>query len=221
MKQIVKQCLFLFCAAIMLPVTISYAILAFVFKKDDVMASFSQGLSLLPGKTGCFLRTGFYRFTLTRCHPNSRISFMTLMSQQDIELNEGIYIGPQCNIGRCSIGKDTLLGSGVHIMSGKKQHNFDDLDVPIRDQGGQFEKIQVGENCWIGNGALVMANVGDNSIVAAGSVVVSDLPPKSSENTSRKSLGLACLLDVLFKLNRVIFPAEIVHSKISINVWTL
>lgn len=179
MKHRLKSVFFLFFVLIMLPVSMIYFLFSCIGNKDESLASFSQALALIPGKLGSFMRIGFYRVALKQCQPNSRIAFMVLFSQQDTELEEGIYIGPQCNIGRCSIGKDTLLGSGVHIMSGKKQHNFESKDIPIREQGGHFEKVRIGENCWVGNGALIMANVGNNSIVAAGSVVVSDVP----ENT--------------------------------------
>ena len=60
-------------------------------------------------------------------------------------------------------------------MSGKGQHNFNDLDTPIRKQGGTFKKVTIGEDTWIGNGALIMANVGKKCIIAAGSVVVDDV----------------------------------------------
>ena len=49
-------------------------------------------------------------------------------------------------------------------------------EKPIKDQGGVFTKVSVGENCWLGNGALVMANIGRGSVVAAGSVVIDDVP---------------------------------------------
>ena len=67
------------------------------------------------------------------------------------------------------------MGSGVHIMSGKTQHNFSDLDTPIKDQGGEFTKIIIGEDSWIGNGSLIMANIGRHCIVGAGSVVIDDI----------------------------------------------
>lgn len=176
MKPLIKKSIFTLFAILIGPITLLYFLMSWFSNKDELLASYSQFLALFPGKIGGFLRAGFYRFVLTQCHPNSRISYLVLFSQQDTELSEGIYIGPQSNIGRCSIGKDTLLGSGVHIMSGKKQHNFSDKTTPIRDQGGTFEKVSIGENCWLGNGALIMANVGNNSIVAAGAVVVEDVP---------------------------------------------
>lgn len=179
MKAALKQIIFILCALIIAPITLLYFVFSFMLSKDAVLTSYSQLLSLLPGKLGVYLRAGFYRFSLTHCSPDAVISFMVLFSQADTEIAEGVYLGAQSNIGRCSIGKNTLLGSGVHIMSGKGQHNFDNLDIPIKDQGGHFEKITIGENCWLGNGAMVMANIGDGCIIGAGSVVINDIPAHS------------------------------------------
>lgn len=179
MKNVLKQCIFILSALIVCPLTLVYLLLSVVMDKDSLIATFSQVLTLIPGKTGAYLRSGFYRFSFTYCHPNAVISFMVLFSQFDTEIEQGVYIGPQSNIGRCRIGENTLIGSGVHIMSGKGQHNFDDLTSPIKDQGGEFQKISIGKNCWLGNGSLVMANIGDGCIVGAGSVVINDIPAYS------------------------------------------
>lgn len=179
MRKLLKALLFVTAALIMSPLTLSFFVVRLFMKGDSLLSGYSQLLSLLPGKAGSYLRGGFYRFVLTHYSPESVVSFLALFSQQDTEIASGVYIGPQCNIGRSSIGQDTLLGSGVHIMSGKGQHNFDDLDRPIREQGGHFEKVYIGQNCWLGNGTLVMANIGDNCIVGAGSVVTKELPPNS------------------------------------------
>ncbi|GAC31079.1 acyltransferase [Paraglaciecola polaris] len=179
MKQIVKRILYIICALLISPLTLICLMLGVVLNKDAVFTSFSQFLSLLPGKLSVYLRAGFYRFTLTSCSPDAVVSFLVLLSQRDTDIAKGVYIGPQCNIGKCSIGKNTLIGSGVHVMSGKGQHSFDDLFVPIKDQSGTFEKINIGQNCWIGNGAMIMANIGENSVIGAGSVIINDIPPYS------------------------------------------
>ena len=70
---------------------------------------------------------------------------------------------------------NSLIASGVHIMSGSTQHNFDNLDRPIQQQGGVYTKIQIGEDSWIGNGALIMANIGKKCIIGAGAVVTKDV----------------------------------------------
>lgn len=147
--------------------------------KRAMFSSISQFISLFPGKSGSMLRIAFYSITMKRCKNVGNIYFGTLFSDPDTELYDNVYIGPQCNIGKCIIGKDTLIASGVHILSGKKQHGFDDIDTPIQQQAGSYEKITIGKDCWIGNGAIIMANIGDKCIVAAGTVVVKDIAPLS------------------------------------------
>ncbi|MHB8773324.1 MAG: LbetaH domain-containing protein [Syntrophales bacterium] len=59
-------------------------------------------------------------------------------------------------------------------MSGKHQHGYLEIGKPIQEQEGRYEKVRIGKNCWVGNGAVVMANLGVQNVVAAGSVVVKD-----------------------------------------------
>lgn len=179
MKDLLKKSIRLVFSLIGLPFYLLYILLSQVSDKDGVFRSFSQFFSLIPGQLGVYLRAAFYRFSMSHCDQNTVIGFATLFSQLDTELHSGCYIGPQSNIGSCRIEADCLLGSGVHIMSGKGQHNFEDLDTPLRNQGGTFTKINIGEDTWVGNGALIMANIGKKCIVAAGSVVIHDIPDYS------------------------------------------
>lgn len=156
---------------IVLPLYCIYRLLA-IIDKNGAFAACSQLLSLLPGKTGSYLRNSFFHLTMTHCEQGVVIAFGTLFSQFDTEISHGTYIGPQCNIGSCKIGQDCLFGSGVHVLSGKNQHSIESTDIPIREQGGTLTKINIGEDTWIGNGAIVMADVGNKCVVAAGSVVV-------------------------------------------------
>jgi acetyltransferase-like isoleucine patch superfamily enzyme len=175
-KSTLKLLLRLFFALFVLPFFVPYWLLTLVFNRDTVFAGASQCLSLLPGKIGNYYRLVFYQFAMQTCGKDTVISFATLFSQQGTELSDGVYIGPQCNIGLCKIDANCLVGSGVHIMSGKGQHNFSDLHTALKDQGGVFNKVTIGEDSWLGNGALILANVGKKSVVAAGSVVINDVP---------------------------------------------
>lgn len=94
-------------------------------------------------------------------------------------IERGVYIGPQCNIGKCHIAENTLLGSGVHVLSGNKQHLISDLNIPVKDQGGIYEKIKIGTDCWIGNQATIISSVQDKSVVASASVVTKSFLPYS------------------------------------------
>jgi acetyltransferase-like isoleucine patch superfamily enzyme len=176
MKKLIKKLIRLVFIISVSPLIALYFLFIQVVNKDDVFSSFSQFLSLFPGQLGNYSRAAFYRFTMTYCDLNTVIGFGTLFSQQDTELVGGCYIGPQSNIGKCRIEANCLLGSGVHVMSGKGQHNFDDINRPMLEQGGVFTKITIGEDTWVGNGALIMANVGKKCIVGAGAVVTQDLP---------------------------------------------
>jgi acetyltransferase-like isoleucine patch superfamily enzyme len=145
-------------------------------QKKSTFTALSQLISLIPGQFGSYFRIALYYLIMKNCSNNGVIYFGTLFSDPDTEIHDDVYIGPQCNIGKSVIGKNTLIASGVHILSGKNQHNFDDISTPIQQQGGHYEKITIGEDCWIGNTAVIMASVGKKAIVAAGSVVVNDVP---------------------------------------------
>jgi virginiamycin A acetyltransferase len=164
--------LFIFCA-------LPFAILFFISptsQKKSIFTALSQLTSLIPGQLGSYFRIALYYLIMKNCSNNGVIYFGTLFSDPDTEIHDDVYIGPQCNIGKSVIGKNTLIASGVHILSGKNQHNFDDINTPIQQQGGNYEKITIGEDCWIGNTAVIMASVGNKAIVAAGAVVVNDVP---------------------------------------------
>lgn len=161
------------------PLVVLYWLLRPVGRGDSLFAAFSQTVSLFPGLLGSYLRIAFYRCTMSHCASDSYIGFGTLFSHRDTDLYSGVYIGPQCNIGLSAIHRNCLLGSGVHLLSGKKQHRFEDPDTPVRLQGGEFTKISLGENTWVGNGAIIMANVGRDCIIGAGTVVTNDIPAGS------------------------------------------
>ena len=166
-KKIIKTCFLLLVS----PLYGLYQLLSFLGRKDSVFQSISQMISLIPGKTGVYIRAAFYRLACPNTSDEISVGFLTILSHYDTTIGKGVYIGPQCNIGKCEIGDNTLIGSGVHILSGSRQHEFKNIEEPIQAQGGIFEKIRIGADCWLGNACIVMANLNDHSILAAGSVL--------------------------------------------------
>lgn len=175
MKNLCKTLAHICATAAVLPIYCLHILVTWLGFSNGMFWSCSQFLSLFPGIAGNYLRGGFYRLAMNECSRDSAILFGTIFSQKNTEIGKGVYIGPHCNIGLCIIENDCTLGSGVHVMSGRQQHNFDDLSVPIREQGGTLTKVTIGEDAWIGNCSVIMANVGKKSIVGAGSVVVKDV----------------------------------------------
>jgi len=171
-RNAIKRAIKWFFLAATLPLYGLFLAICIVSRSDNCFASFSQFLSLIPGKIGVYFRAAFYHMACPDTSDEISIGFLTLLSHRDTSIASGVYIGPQCNIGMCAISKNTLIGSGVHVLSGSKQHNFDDPNRPIQDQNGKFEKIYIGTDCWLGNGSIIMASVSDRSIIGAGSVIV-------------------------------------------------
>lgn len=171
-RQWIKRSIKILFLILVFPLYGLFRLLALVSHEDSVFQSFSQGISLIPGTFGIYIRAAFYHLACPDTSDEILIGFLTVFSHRNTSIAQGVYIGPQCNIGKCSIGEKTLLGSGVHILSGKNQHHFEDTDTPIQDQGGTYTKVSIGRDCWLGNGAIVMTDVADHCIIAAGSVVV-------------------------------------------------
>lgn len=73
------------------------------------------------------------------------------------------------------IGDDCLIGPGCQLITA--QHP---VSPGLRKRQLQYNKpIHMGNNVWLGAGAVILPGVtiGDNSIVAAGSVVTRDVEP--------------------------------------------
>jgi virginiamycin A acetyltransferase len=104
------------------------------------------------------------------------IGFGTVFSKRGARLDEHAYVGPYCTLGLVHVERDALLASGVHVPSGGRTHGLGDLSMPIRQQPGSLRTVRIGEGSWIGNGAIVMADVGRGTVVGAGAVVTRSLP---------------------------------------------
>lgn len=74
-------------------------------------------------------------------------------------------------VGGIEIGDDVVAGQFIRFHS--ENHNYSDLDVLIKDQGVSHKGIKIGNNCWIGAGAVFLdgAELGDGCVVAANAVV--------------------------------------------------
>ena len=159
-----------------LPALASYVIRAGLMGRDRALQGSTQMLALIPGLRGEYLRRAFLARTLAGCHATAAISFGTIFSRTEARIDERVYIGPGCNLGFVHIERDALLGSGVHVTSGSQTHGTGDVDTPIRDQPGHPTLVTIGTGAWIGNAAVIMADVGRHSIVGAGAVVTRPVP---------------------------------------------
>ena len=171
MKNSIKYILGQIIKILIMPFFLSYKIKSLIIGEDRAFALLSQEFSVIPGLLGEYGRKKIYRLTLNECASDCSIGFGTIFSHTDCEIKEGTYIGANCMIGKVDIGKNVLIGSNVDILSGKHQHSNGLVNIPIKYQKGEFKKIRIGEDTWIGNHSVIMQDIGKGCIIGAGSVV--------------------------------------------------
>ena len=111
-----------------------------------------------------------------------------------IEAPHSLKIGSHVYIGKgCTIETDGVIGDHVLIANrvgliGRYDHDYSVVGVPIRESPwigddtytgpGRGLSCQVEDDVWIGYGAIVLSGttVHRGAVVAAGSVVVQDVP---------------------------------------------
>jgi virginiamycin A acetyltransferase len=165
-------------------VAVSPLLLWFVIKRavlgpDRALQGSAQALALVPGLPGQYVRRAFLSVAIANCAPTSVVEFGVTFSQSGARLDENVYVGPFCSLGRVHLERDVLVAGGVHIPSGADTHRTALAETAIREQGGSRELVRVGQGTWIGNGAIVMADVGRDCVIGAGAVVTSPIPDRS------------------------------------------
>lgn len=125
--------------------------------------------------------------SVQRCGNNVYISPHVYFNVKDFEIGNDVYIGRGCIFqsthGSIRIGNKVMFGPGVHIHGGN--HKFSLKDVAMYDQHKRSTdddgSVNIDDDVWIGANAIILANVNiaKGSVVAAGSIVTSDVPPFS------------------------------------------
>jgi len=154
-----------------LPAVACFRITACWSTPQRAFPGWSQLLSLAPGTTGVYLRWAFYRLVLAECQRDVWISFGTMLTHPDARIGRTVHVGAYCVLGDVTLEDDVLLGSNVSIINGNRQHGIDRLDMPVREQPGEYPRVRIGRDTWIGDRAIVMADVGEHCVVGAGAVV--------------------------------------------------
>ena len=95
----------------------------------------------------------------------------------NITLGDKVFANFGCvflDVAPVSVGAWTQMGPYVQLLTADHPR-----DPALRRQGYESaQPIRIGENVWIGGGAIVLPGVtiGDDAIIGAGSVVTRDVP---------------------------------------------
>ncbi len=140
----------------------------------------AQLVAMIPGMIGVYLRWAYYFMTLKKCSWDVTIEFGSFFSCPDAEVGRFVYIGAYSILGRVSIGDRVQIASGVSIPSGRHQHLMQQTGDRSLAAGlshdASFATVHIGHDTWIGERAVVMADVGTGCVVGAGAVVCEPVP---------------------------------------------
>lgn len=97
----------------------------------------------------------------------------------DIQIGENANIGSNCQIfsaAKVTIGNDVLIAAYTYLVGGG--HVYSDPDIAVINQGRTSQGISIADGVWLGAGVKVLdgVSIGEGAIIAAGSVVNSDIP---------------------------------------------
>jgi virginiamycin A acetyltransferase len=138
----------------------------------------TQLLSRVPFAFGWKLRRAVYARILPHVGNDVVLHHGVTIEDERTSFGNDVWVSVGSYIDYAVIEDHVLIGQHVVLLAGKGHHNIDRLDIPIKLQGNPpKEPITIGRGAWIGANATVMADVGHDAIVGAGSVVTKLVPP--------------------------------------------
>lgn len=97
---------------------------------------------------------------------------------EDTVIGDRSGVGINANLhGPVIIGNDVMMGPECIIYT--RNHRFDDITVPMRQQGfSDIKQVIISDDVWIGGRVIILpgVHIGRGAIVGAGSVVTKDVP---------------------------------------------
>lgn len=110
------------------------------------------------------------KFVFVRKNASIRIDFNGVLN-----IGEKVFINDNCNINcinKISIGRNTKIAPNVSIND--HDHNYKNIEDGHLIKG----EVKIGENVWIGSNVVILRDtfIGDNTVIAAGSVVKGHIP---------------------------------------------
>ncbi len=97
---------------------------------------------------------------------------------ENLKIGHNVSIHPMCYIqasGGINIGNDVSIAHGVTLMT--ENHGYNDLDIPIKDQGMMRKPIIIHNDVWIGAKVTILCGkeIKSGAVVGAGTVVTKNV----------------------------------------------
>lgn len=173
MRALFKKTVFVLSLIVISPLILIDKIEKRLSKSEQAFVFMAQLLGLVPGLPGSCLRSAYYAATLESASHEFHIGFGSVFCHRSATIGRHSSIGMNCIFGCVRIGEEVMFANRVSIPSGKRQHLSETGEIVHTTRR---TTIHVGSRSWIGEGAIIMADVGENCVVGAGSVVTKTLP---------------------------------------------
>jgi virginiamycin A acetyltransferase len=176
LRSAIKTCMNGVCLALVSPCALSCYLWDRITQGSEAIFLFwAHTFSVFPGLPGVFLRRAYYRLTLDGCASNFYIGFGGLFTHRCARVEKDAYIGAYALVGSAHLGEGCLIGSRASLLSGTALHTMDDQGRWLPCDITRLRQIKIGDYAWVGEGAIIMANIGAGTMVAAGAVVEHDV----------------------------------------------
>jgi acetyltransferase-like isoleucine patch superfamily enzyme len=141
----------------------------------------TEGFVFLGRRVELYARPGYGRLVLGR--------WVHVGDENRLRAHEGtLRVGDKCVFGRdntvncyldVEFGAATIVADWVYVCD--FDHRFEDVHVPIKDQGIVKTPVRIGPDCWLGTKVSVLRGsvVGEGCVLAAHTVVRGEIPPFS------------------------------------------
>jgi acetyltransferase-like isoleucine patch superfamily enzyme len=141
----------------------------------------TEGFVFIGRRVELYARPGYGRLVIGR--------WVHLGDENRLRAHEGtLRVGDKVVLGRdntvncyldVEIGDTTIVADWVYVCD--FDHVYEDVTVPIKDQGIVKSPVRIGPDCWLGAKATVLRGsvVGEGCVLAAHTVVRGDVPPFS------------------------------------------
>lgn len=153
----------------------------------------------------------YLKFKFKEIHRSSLITELSMITPRYIVVKEDVIIWHNCRIEGVEHYNDKwytptiILNKGVHIQQGVHitcadsivigentcisayttitdiNHPYDDINIPIEKQDLEVKRVNIGKDCKINNGAVILpgVNIGNHVCIGANTVVNRDIPDYS------------------------------------------
>jgi len=175
LRKFIKKSFYIVCYVMVLPFGLMARLSNTIFNSVLPFHFFAEIFSLTPSPFGIIARACYYNQTLKKSHTDLVVLFGTLLTKMDSTIGRNVRIGGYTTVGLVQVEDNAIIANRVSILSGRHQHNFDDLDKDVLDSN-VFTPVLIGRNAFIGESSVVTSNVGCYSLIGAGSVVIRDIP---------------------------------------------